>query len=149
MYIFLFNLTGVAMIGWALLILLPQWSVTRWVADHALFPIFLAAIYVAALVPLLASTGFGIISDFGSAEGVIRLLAEPDIALIAWIHILAFDHFMGVLIYRDNTRHRVVPVALQSVLLFVTLMFGPVGFLTYFTIRVARRGRVFEADALA
>ncbi|HSM06890.1 MAG TPA: abscisic acid-deficient protein Aba4 family protein, partial [Longimicrobiales bacterium] len=78
------------------------------------------------------------VADFGSAEGVVRLLSDPDVALVAWIHLLAFDHLVGVFIFRDNLQNDVVPVPVQSILLFLTLMFGPAGFLTYWIVRVAR-----------
>jgi hypothetical protein len=86
-------------------------------------------------------TGPGIMADFGSAEGVTRLLTNPDIALIAWIHILAFDQVVGMVIYRDNMAHRYVPLPVQSVILFATLMFGPLGFLTYYVLRAWSRSR--------
>jgi hypothetical protein len=81
-----------------------------------------------------------------SARPTARILATPEVALIAWIHILAFDHLVGVVIYRDNMRHRVVPVPVQSVILFLTLMFGPIGFLAYWLARIAKR-RAFIDDA--
>ena len=141
MFLALYNLAGIAIVGWLLLILLPAWKVTRRIAESAVFPVFLSAIYVLGITVLLADTGFGIVSDFGSAEGVIRLLGNADIALIAWIHILAFDQVVGMLIYRDNMHHRYVPLPVQSVLLFATLMFGPVGFLTYYVLRAWARSR--------
>ncbi|MFW6198963.1 MAG: ABA4-like family protein [Gemmatimonadota bacterium] len=134
----LFDVAGLAMIGWALMIFLPGWSVTRRLVRWAAFPVALAVIYVVGIAVVLADTGLGVIADFGSAEGVIGLLAEADLALVAWIHILAFDHLVGVVIVRDNLRHGVVPLPLQSVILFLTLMFGPVGFLTYWLVRVSR-----------
>ena len=139
MYVLLFNLAGPAILGWALLIFLPSWSVTRWIARSAAFPAYLAALYVVGVVPLVIAAGPGIMRDFSSADGVIRLLAGPNAALVAWIHILAFDQLAGVIVYRDNLRHRVVAVPLQSAILFLTLMFGPAGFLTYYLIRVAKR----------
>jgi hypothetical protein len=141
MYVFLFNLAGFAIFAWLLLMVLPTWKVTRWVAETAVFPVFLSVVYVLGIVPLLMRTGPGIMSDFGSAEGVTRLLANPDIALVAWIHILAFDQLVGLMIYRDNMRHRYVPLPVQSVLLLGTLMFGPVGFLTYYVLRAWTRSR--------
>jgi hypothetical protein len=81
------------------------------------------------------------IGDFGSAEGVTRLLATPDVALIAWIHILAFDQAVGLMIYRENMRDRHVPIPVQSVLLFATLMFGPAGFLGWYLLRAWSRSR--------
>ena len=146
----LYDLTAFAMIGWALMIVLPFWSFTKRLVEWSLFPVAVSAIYVVGIIAVLSETGLGIASDFGNAEGVLRLLAQPDIALIAWIHILAFDHLVAVVIFRDNLRHRVVPLPIQSVILFMTLMFGPAGFLTYWTVRVARgRGTDFGGGSLA
>ncbi|HEV3049551.1 MAG TPA: ABA4-like family protein [Longimicrobium sp.] len=146
MYVALFNLAGIAILGWLLLILLPAWKVTRWIAETAVFPVFLCIVYVLGIIPLLMQTGPGIMSDFGSAEGVTRLLGSGDIALVAWIHILAFDQVVGMMIYRENMQHRYVPLPVQSVLLFATLMFGPVGFLTYYVLRAWSRSRRAAAE---
>jgi hypothetical protein len=146
MYVALFNLAGIAMLGWLLLILLPTWKFTRWIAETAVFPVFLSIVYVLGIIPLLMQTGPGIMSDFGSAEGVTRLLGNADIALVAWIHILAFDQVVGMMIYRENMQHRYVPLPVQSVLLAATLMFGPVGFLTYYVLRAWSRSRRAAAD---
>lgn len=141
MYLFLFNLAAVAMLGWLLLILLPAWRVTRWAAERAVFPVFLAVLYLAGVVPLLAQLGPGIMRDFGSAPGVIGLLANPDVALVVWLHILAFDQAVALVIYRDNMQHRWLPLPLQSIVLFLTLMFGPAGYLSYVVMRSWSRSR--------
>ena len=138
MYHALFSLAGVALLGWALLIFLPTWRLTRRIAETAAFPLFLCLLYLIGIVGVLGELGPGILADFGSADGVLELLASGPVALVAWIHILAFDHLVGVLVYRDNMRHRFVPLPVQSLILFATLMLGPVGFLTYWAIRVAR-----------
>lgn len=141
MYMTLFSIAGVAMLGWLLLILLPTFRVTRWIADRAVFPIFLSLLYLAGIVPLFLRLGPGMMRDFGNAEGVLRLLAMPDLALIAWIHILAFDQAVALWIYRDNMRERWLPIPVQSVILFATLMFGPVGLLAYLALRGLSRSR--------
>jgi hypothetical protein len=141
MYLVLFNIAGFAIFAWLLLVLLPTWKVTRWMAETAVFPVFLSVLYTAGIIPLLMRTGPGIMADFGTAEGVLGLLRNPDVALIAWIHILAFDQVVGMVIYRDNMAHRYVPIPVQSVLLAATLMFGPVGFLTYYVLRAWSRSR--------
>jgi hypothetical protein len=144
MYVLLFNLAGAAILGWAMLIFLPRWSVTRWTTTWAVFPAYLAVLYVIGVVPLAIAAGPGVMLDFGTADGVLRLLADPNVALIAWIHILAFDQVAGVWIYRHNMRHRVLPLPIQSLILFLTLMFGPAGFLAYYAACVAKnRASVF------
>jgi hypothetical protein len=139
MYPTLFHLAGLALVGWALLIFLPGWKITRWFAETVFFPFYLCILYLVGVVPLLVAAGPGVVADFGSVEGVLGLLRDPDIALIAWIHILAFDHLIGVFIFRDNMRHRFVPLPVQSVILLFTLMLGPVGFVTYWVIRVVKK----------
>jgi len=138
MYETLFAVAGIAMLGWLLLILAPGWSFTRRVAETAVFPLFLSALYLVGIAAVIRENGLGFMADFGSAEGVMALLATGPVALVAWIHILAFDQVVAHLIYRDNLKHRVVPLPLQSVILLATLMLGPVGFLTYWAIRSAR-----------
>jgi len=149
MYHTLFSLSGLAMLGWALLIFLPGWRFTRLVAQTAVFPLYLSVLYAVGVVSVFLEMGPGFMADFGSAEGVLALLATGPVALVAWIHILAFDQVVGVLIFRDNMRGRFVPLPVQSVLLLATLMLGPLGFLTYWAIRSVRRGsaRVAWGDA--
>lgn len=141
MYLTLFNLAGVGIVAWLLLIFLPRWSFTRYIARTAVFPVYLAVLYVVGVSFLLAELGPGMMRDFGSAEGVARLLARTDVALVAWIHILAFDQLVALYIYRENMDHRYVSLPVQSALLFLTLMFGPAGFLAYYVLRLVSRTR--------
>jgi hypothetical protein len=110
-------------------------------AELEVFPIYLAVLYLVGVVPLVVAAGPGIIRDFGNADGVANLLARRDVALIAWIHILAFDQVVGVLIYRDNMSHRYLPIFGQSLVLVLTFLFGPVGYLAYSAARAVARGR--------
>ena len=140
MYLTLFKIAGFAAPAWALLIFLPTWRGTRWLARSAIVPALLCLLYVIGLIAQISASGLGFMRDFGSAEGVAHLLAQPDIAIVAWIHFLAFDQLVGIFIYRDNMHHRYVPIVVQSVILFFTFMLGPVGFLSYYLIRLARSG---------
>jgi hypothetical protein len=139
-YVTLFQLAAFAAPAWFLLIFLPTWRGTRWLALSALFPVLLSILYLIGIVLVISQSGVGFMRDFGDAEGVTRLLARQDIALVAWIHILAFDQLVGLFIYRDNMHHRYVPIVVQSVILFFTFMLGPIGFLAYYLIRLARTG---------
>lgn len=147
MYANLFQLASLAIIGWIPLIFFPTWRGSRRLAESAFFPIYIAVLYAFGVGALLMQNGPGFIVDFGTDEGVARLLARPEIAWVAWLHILAFDQVIGLLIYRENMRRRYVPIPVQSALLFLTLMFGPLGYLAFAAIRVARLGtRAFGAD---
>jgi hypothetical protein len=136
----LFQLASLAIVGWIPLIFFPTWSGSRRLAESAFFPIYISVLYAFGVGALLMELGPGFIADFGTAEGVARLLARQEIAWVAWLHILAFDQVIGLLIYRENMQRRYVPIPVQSLLLFLTLMFGPLGFLAFAAIRVARLG---------
>ena len=140
MYLTLFKLAGFAAPAWALLIFLPTWRGTRWLARSAIVPALLCVLYVIGIVAQISASGLGFMREFGTAEGVARLLSNPDIAIVAWIHFLAFDQLVGIFIYRDNMHHRYVPIPVQSVFLFFTFMLGPVGFLSYYLARAIRSG---------
>lgn len=147
MYLNLFQLASLAIFGWLPLIFVPTWSGSRRLAESAFFPIYIAVLYAFGVGALLMQFGPGFIADFGTADGVARLLARREIAWVAWLHILAFDQVIGLLIYRENMRRCYVPMPVQSALLFLTLMFGPLGYITFAVIRVARLGtRAFSAD---
>ena len=71
MYLTLFKIAGFAAPAWALLIFLPTWRGTRWLARSAIIPAFLCVLYVIGIVALISASGFGFIRDFGS----VRILA--------------------------------------------------------------------------
>lgn len=138
MYVTLFNLAGPAALAWLLMILAPKWPGTQWLVRSAIVPALLAVLYAIGIALLISQNGMAFMREFGRAEGVAGLMARPEIAQVAWIHFLVFDQLVGIFIYRDNMHHRYVPIPVQSVILFLTFMLGPVGFLSYYLIRWAR-----------
>jgi hypothetical protein len=140
MWVTLFNLAGPAALAWLLMILAPKWRGTQRLVRSAIVPALLAMLYVIGISLLISQNGMGFMREFGSAEGVAALMARPEIAQVAWIHFLAFDQLVGIFIFRDNMHHRYVPIPIQSVILFLTFILGPVGFLSYYMIRWARSG---------
>jgi hypothetical protein len=47
MFLTLFNLAGPAALAWVLLIFLPKWRVTEWLARSSIVPALMAVLYVA------------------------------------------------------------------------------------------------------
>jgi hypothetical protein len=138
-YEMLFTLSSIAMPFWFLMILLPTWRFTRFLANTTVFPLYLSVLYTIGLVMTFGNVGFGFISDFSSAEGVVRLLSDPDFALLGWLHLLCFDMAIAHFVYRENMEHRYVPLPIQSILLFFILMSGPFGWLCYVALSIIRR----------
>ena len=65
--------------------------------------------------------------DFSSLKGVMRLFDSEIGTFVGWVHYLCFDLFVGRWIMNDAPQggYRLAPV------LFLTLMFGPAGLLSY------------------
>lgn len=132
-----------ALLSWVALAaatLSPRLRAAVWPAVGVALPGALAVIYVGALVAGIAGGAQG---GFGSIAEV-RSLFQNDHALLAgWVHYLAFDLVIGVLIARDAAKAGIGwPFVLP--LLALTFLFGPAGLLAYLIVRVAARGRVSE-----
>ncbi|NBO91835.1 MAG: DUF4281 domain-containing protein [Planctomycetia bacterium] len=118
---------------WALMIFAPRWWLTRRVMESYFAPGLFAAIYVAFIIPALPNV-LAMLASPPNLENVVSEIAKPQAFVVAWIHYLAFDLFVGRWEYLDS-RERGVSVWLVGPCLFMTLMTGPLGFLAYLAIR--------------
>jgi hypothetical protein len=132
----IFSLCNAAVLpAWLLLAFAPRWRWTQHVVTGTTAA--LALVYLIAILPTFGQGEGG----FGSLRAVAQLFARPQVLLVGWIHYLVFDLFTGAWEVRDAARlglphWTVVPC------LALTLLFGPVGFLAYLTLRAALRRRV-------
>ncbi|SHL12229.1 ABA4-like family protein [Hymenobacter psychrotolerans] len=131
---FLFTLANpLALLGWALLLLAPRWSVTRRVVLSGALPLVLAATYAL----LIGSHYLGPHASeggFSSLQDVAALFRNPWALLAGWVHYLCFD--MGIGIWESlDARRRGVPHLLLVPCLLLTFLLGPVGLLLYALVR--------------
>ena len=97
----------------------------------------------------LVATHFGRVEwSFSSLPDVANLFENDHILLAGWIHYLAFDLFIGSWEVRDaqqsGVRHWfVIPC------LVLTLGLGPIGLVTYLTIRAIATGKMQIESATA
>jgi len=125
---------NVALLGWIVLIV-AGWK--RWaaaLATGAILPLLLAIVYSGLIVSHWGETPGG----FGSLSAVAMLFSNHWLLLAGWVHYLAFDLFVGSWEIRDSQRlgishWLVIPC------LILTFLFGPVGLLVYFVLRLAMR----------
>lgn len=68
-------------------------------------------------------------------KGVLALVKSPRVVLVSWVHFLAFDLVVGLLILADSASHGFDYWWVVPSLLF-TLMWGPVGLLSYLGLRL-------------
>ena len=125
----------IALLMWVLMILLPKWKVTRFLIDFKAIPIVLSTVYVIYIVQALLIGG---LMDFGSLSSVMALFTSENAALAGWVHYLAFDLLVGMWILNQNKDLNIHQVLIAPCL-FLTFMFGPVGFLLFIIIKNIKR----------
>jgi hypothetical protein len=134
----LFNASGkLAMVGWALLVFAPRWRWSQRIAS-AVIPLTLAIVYLVLVALCFAKSAGG----FGSLDQVAQLFENRWLLLAGWMHYLAFDLFLGAWQAREAQRLRMSHFLVIPCLL-LTFLFGPVGFLVFWTIRSAVERRLF------
>jgi hypothetical protein len=115
-----------AVLCWVLLALLPD---RRWVTDVVTgkaAPALFAIAYIAIVIAIFPRAD----GSFSTLAGVTQLFANPWLLLAGWLHYLAFDLLIGTWEARDSVQRRVPRWQLVPCL-FLTLMFGPAGWLAY------------------
>ncbi len=119
----------IALLAWVALAALPRqpW-VAKTIAGWAV-PAVPAMVYAALIVSNWGGPG-----SFSSLDGVALLFSNPWLLLAGWVHYLAFDLLVGAWEVQD-ARARGVWHLLVLPCLFLTFMFGPVGWLLYQGIR--------------
>ncbi|MBX7266962.1 DUF4281 domain-containing protein [Micromonospora sp. Llam7] len=129
----LFTLTfAVAAPFWALMILLPNWSVTARVIRSPLIVAPVVAIYAILVLPALGEVLPAVASP--TLDAVRDLLGTDDGAAAAWAHMIAFDLFVGRWAWLDSRERRVPPLVVAPVLV-LTILLGPLGLAAYLAVR--------------
>ena len=128
-----FDLSGLLVAPfWLLMILLPRLRLTGRVMRSPWVALGPAALYAALVTPRLLSLAPALLRP--ELHTIAALLGTPEGATITWAHFLAFDLFVGRWVYLDG-RERGVSAWVTSPVLFVTLLFGPLGFLLHLAAR--------------
>lgn len=123
--------TWLAFAGWAVLMLLPGW---RDGGSVVLFAgvVLLALIYAVLLVRALRQKREPGASrpGFTTLKGVLALLANPQAALAAWVHLLAFDLMVGLYIRNEGAALGISHWLLLPCYV-LAMLFGPLGLLLF------------------
>ncbi|MEM1306575.1 MAG: ABA4-like family protein [Pseudomonadota bacterium] len=125
---------AVALWGWIALIaspLIPVWS-NRIAA--VLIPLLLSVAYT--IMAALFFFGDVTIGDGGymTLDAVQTLFSSKEAVLVGWLHVLAFDLFVGAWIVRTG-RAEGVPFGVIVLCLIPTFLFGPAGFFLFHILR--------------
>ncbi len=116
--------------GWLLLLFVPSWKYT----GKIVFYLIIGALALTYAWLLLSDIGSFDPEAGSTLEKLAKTFSDPKVALVGWIHYLAFDLFAGLVIALDARRVGVNRF-LMVLPLFLTLMTGPFGLLIYMVIR--------------
>lgn len=123
----LFNIANLFVLPfWALMILLPNWGVTRRVMASYIPFVVLAGLYLYLLVGSITPESAQALANPKLAD-IARFFAEEKAAAVGWIHFLVMDLFVGRWIYWEGQKTGVFTT--HSILL--CLFAGPMGLLSH------------------
>ncbi len=121
---------GFAIIGWIALAFAPL-ARTKLIWAARGVALIMSVFYLYMLLFTTTPVPDG---NFTSIDGITKLFSLAPNAMLGWAHYLAFDLFIGSW-ETEDAGARGVPHWLLVPCLFLTLMVGPVGLLTYFVVR--------------
>ncbi len=124
-----------AVIGWIVLVPATLFGWKR--AIDGLCGVAVPLVLAAAYVVVLASSWSGVKVDLNSVAGISALFQQPAAALAGWLHYLAFDMVVGVMLARRMQQDGVPRLVMLPVML-LTFFVGPAGFLLFHAVRLAR-----------
>jgi hypothetical protein len=130
--------------AWILLVFAPRWKGTRHLVHAATIPVLLGTAYTLLLFTDRNGSPDG---SFFTLDGVMAIFTSRQTVIAAWVHYLIFDLFVGAWEVRDAARRK-IPHWMIVPCLGLTLMFGPLGLLSYLGLR-AIRTRAFTLDESA
>ncbi|MBD2130870.1 ABA4-like family protein [Microcoleus sp. ZQ-A2] len=127
MFAQLFNIANLFVLPfWVLMILLPNWGVTRKVMESYLPFVALALLYIYLFISSITPESAAALSNPQLAD-IARFFADEKAAATGWIHFLVMDLFVGRWIYLEGQRTGVWTVHSLALCLFA----GPMGLLSH------------------
>lgn len=115
---------------WALMILLPNWGVTRRVMESYLPFVALAGVYLYLFVSSITPENAQALSNPQLAD-IAKFFREEKAAATGWIHFLVMDLFVGRWIYWEGQKTGIWTIHSLALCLFA----GPLGLLSHILTR--------------
>jgi Domain of unknown function (DUF4281) len=123
----IFNIANLFVLPfWALMILLPNWGITRKVMESYLPFIALAGLYIYLFVASITPESAQALANPTLAD-IARFFSDETAAATGWIHFLVMDLFVGRWIYWEGQKTGVFTTHSLALSLFA----GPMGLLSH------------------
>ncbi len=120
-------------LGWVLLIFIPNWKFTQTLILNGIIILF-AILY---FFLILRDIGDFKADSFSTLSNVKALFQNDNALAAGWLHYLAFDLFVGAYIVRKSKELHLSRWLVTLTLPF-TFMFGPIGYLLFFIIKILK-----------
>ncbi|MDB9510181.1 ABA4-like family protein [Kamptonema animale CS-326] len=111
---------------WALMILLPNWGITRKVMNSFIPFVVLAVLYIYLFITSITPENAAALSNPKLAD-IARFFADEKATATGWIHFLVMDLFVGRWIYWEGQRTGVWTIHSLALSLFA----GPMGLISH------------------
>jgi Domain of unknown function (DUF4281) len=111
---------------WAMMILLPNWGLTKKVMNSFIPFVVLAVLYIYLFGSSITAENAAALSNPKLAD-IAKFLGEETAAATGWIHFLVMDLFVGRWIYLEGQRTGVWTVHSLALCFFA----GPMGLLSH------------------
>ena len=123
----LFNVANLFVLPfWALMILLPNWGVTRRVMESYIPYVVLASLYLYLFVSSITPENAQALSSPKLAD-IACAFGDEKVMAAGWIHYLVMDLFVGRWIYWEGQRRGIWTIHSLGLCLFA----GPLGLLSH------------------
>ncbi|WP_427158375.1 ABA4-like family protein [Aliinostoc sp. HNIBRCY26] len=131
----LFNVANVFVLPfWALMILLPNWKVTRRIMESYIPFLPLAGAYLYLFITSITPENAQALSNPQLAD-IAKFFADEKAAATGWIHFLVMDLFVGRFIYWEGQKTGIWTIHSLILCLFA----GPLGVLSHiFTVWITK-----------
>lgn len=111
---------------WTLMILLPNWNVTKKVMESFLPFIFLVGVYIYFITGAITPESAQALANPKLAD-IARFFGEESAAATGWAHFLVMDLFVGRWIYWEGQNKNIWTIHSLILCLFA----GPIGLLSH------------------
>lgn len=132
----LWPLVNLILPTWMLCVFLPRWKHTPTLT--LIFPIVHAIIYTLGVISTIVYADDNSPDiDFSSLDGIVELFKDPSGVFVGWVHYCVYDALVGRWLTIDSVERdasTLVHVTVIVPTLFMSLMFGPMGWLIYIAI---------------
>ncbi|BBD53237.1 MULTISPECIES: ABA4-like family protein [Planktothrix] len=123
----IFNVANIFVLPfWALIIILPNWGVTRKVMESYFPFVLLACVYLYLFVSSITPENAAALSN-PKLSDIAHFFADENAAATGWIHFLVMDLFVGRWIYWDGQKTGIWTTHSLAFCLFA----GPLGLLSH------------------